>query len=216
MPRPSRGRCRGGLKLEPLVGPALPKAVAALATGASPAKLMAVRGMAPMRPVEFLIAVYQLSFDADAAVKSAPRQRPRTLPDKIVLGPLGDPLPVQVLHFFAERLPPSRRQAIQKILLQPGHRRRNLRSARPSASMKAALKSSSRTKCACCAVRRWSRRFISTRTPACRRSAAPWSCARATGCAWTVSRPTPTWQPPSWPTPMPPRLRRPTRPSRPC
>jgi hypothetical protein len=106
-----------GLKLDPLVGPALPKVVAALATGASPAKLMAVRGMAPMRPVEFLIAVYQLSFDADPAVKTAAEAAPANLPDKIVLGPLGDPMPVQVLHFFAERLPPSRRQTIQKILL---------------------------------------------------------------------------------------------------
>jgi hypothetical protein len=104
------------MKLEPLAGLALPKLVAALVAGASPAKLMAVRGMAPMRPAEFLIAVYQLSFDADAAVKSAAEAAPANLPDKIVLGPLGDPLPVQVLHFFAERLPPSRRQAIEKIL----------------------------------------------------------------------------------------------------
>jgi len=105
------------LKLDPLAGLALPKAVAALAAGASPAKLMAVRGMAPMRPAEFVIAVYQLSFDADPAVKSAAEAAPANLPDKLVLGPLGDPLPVQVLHFFAERLPPSRHQAIQKILL---------------------------------------------------------------------------------------------------
>ena len=104
------------MKFGPLDGPALPKAVAALAAGASPAKLMAVRGMAPMRPAEFLIAVYQLSFDADPAVKSAAEAAPASLPDKIVLGPLGDPLPVQVLHFFAERLPASRRQAIEKIL----------------------------------------------------------------------------------------------------
>jgi hypothetical protein len=102
--------------LEPLAGALLPRAVAALAAGAAPAKLMAVRGMAPMRPVEFLIAVYQLSFDADAAVKSGAEAAPANLPDKIVLGPLGEALPVQVLHFFAERLPVSRRQAIEKIL----------------------------------------------------------------------------------------------------
>ncbi len=106
-----------GLKVDPLVGPALPKAVAALAAGASPAKLMAVRGMAPMRPAEFLMAVYQLSFDRDPAVKSAAEAAPANLPDKLVLGPLGDALPAQVLHFFAERLPLSRRQAIEKILL---------------------------------------------------------------------------------------------------
>lgn len=104
------------MKLEPLAGPALPKAVAALAAGAAPAKLMVVRGMAPMRPVEFLIAVYQLSFDPDAAVRSGAEDAPENLPEKIVLGPLGEALPPQVLHFFAERLPVSRRQALEKIL----------------------------------------------------------------------------------------------------
>jgi len=104
------------MKLEPLAGPALPKAVAALAAGAVPAKLMVVRGMAPMRPVEFLIAVYQLSFDPEAAVRSGAEAAPENLPEKIVLGPLGEALPPQVLHFFAERLPVSRRQALEKIL----------------------------------------------------------------------------------------------------
>ena len=104
------------MKLEALAGADLPKAVAALAAGAPPAKLMAVRGMSPMRPAEFLIAVYQLSFDADAGVKSGAEAAPANLPDKIVLGPLGDPLPPQVLHFFAERLPIARHQAIEKIL----------------------------------------------------------------------------------------------------
>jgi len=104
------------MKLEPLAGPALPKAVSALAAGAVPAKLMVVRGMAPMRPVEFLIAVYQLSFDPEAAVRSGAEAAPENLPEKIVLGPLGEALPPQVLHFFAERLPVSRRQALEKIL----------------------------------------------------------------------------------------------------
>jgi hypothetical protein len=104
------------MKLEPLAGPDLPKAVAALAAGAPPAKLMAVRGMAPLRPAELLMAAYQLSFDADAAVKTAALAAPTNLPDKIVQGPLGDALPAQVLHFFAEHLPVSRRQAMEKLL----------------------------------------------------------------------------------------------------
>ena len=95
---------------------ALPRAVASVVGGASPAKLMAVRGMAPLRPVDLLLAVYQLSFDADPAVKSAAEAAPAGLPDKILLGPLGDGLPPQVLHFFAEHLPQDRRQAIEKIL----------------------------------------------------------------------------------------------------
>ena len=72
--------------------------------------------MAPLRPPELLITVYQLSFDADAAVRNAAEAAPANLPDKIVLSPLGDPLPAQVLHFFAEHLPASRRQAIEKLL----------------------------------------------------------------------------------------------------
>ena len=97
------------LKLEPLATPALSAAVAKVVASTPPAKLMAVRGMAPLRPAEFLIAVYQLSFDADAAVRSAAEAAPTQLPDRIVLGPLGDALPAPVLHFFAERLPASRR-----------------------------------------------------------------------------------------------------------
>jgi hypothetical protein len=105
------------LKLEPLTGAALPKAVAAAVVGPGPAKLMVVRGMAPLRPAEMLIALYQLSFDTDAAVKSAAEAAPGALPDKVLLAPLGEPLPAAVLHFFAERLPPVRRQAIEKVLL---------------------------------------------------------------------------------------------------
>lgn len=106
----------GMLKLEPIAREALPAVVAGVAGGPAPAKLMAVRGMAPLRPAELLLAVYQLSFDADPAVKSAAEAAPASLPDKILLGPLGEALAPQVLHFFAERLPRERRQAIEKIL----------------------------------------------------------------------------------------------------
>lgn len=104
------------LKLEPLPGESLPRAVAAVMASPGPAKLMAVRGMAPLKPGELLVALYQLSFDGDVAIKSAAEAAPGALPDKVVLAPLGEPLPAPVLHFFAERLPPTRRQAIEKIL----------------------------------------------------------------------------------------------------
>jgi hypothetical protein len=104
------------LKFGPLAAQDLPPAVAGLVKGASPVKLMAVRGMAPLRPAELLTATYQLSFDADAAVKAAAEAAPTSLPDKILLGPLGEPLPAQVLHFFAERLPASRAMLLEKIL----------------------------------------------------------------------------------------------------
>jgi hypothetical protein len=143
------------LKLEPLAGAALPKAVAAAVSGPGPAKLMVVRGMAPLRPVEMLIALYQLSFDTDAAVKSAAEAAPGTLPDKVMLAPLGEPLPAPVLHFFAERLPSARRQAIEKVL--------------PSGSTKRPSSSSSRMKCVCSAARPWSKRCTSTRMRGCLR-----------------------------------------------
>lgn len=105
------------LRLEPLAGADLPAAVASLTASAAPAKHMAARGMAPLRPAELMIAVYQLSFDSDAAVRLAAEAAPAHLPDKIMLGPLGESLPASVLHFFAERLPIAHRTAIEKILL---------------------------------------------------------------------------------------------------
>jgi hypothetical protein len=104
------------LKLVPIPIEALPRSVASVVAGASPTKLMAVRGMAPLRPGELLTAIYQLSFDADPAVKGAAEGAPASLPDKVLLAPLGEALPPQVLHFFADRLPAARRQAIERIL----------------------------------------------------------------------------------------------------
>jgi hypothetical protein len=104
------------MKLEPLPPQALPASVATLVAAAAPAKLMAARGMAPLRPTELLLAIYQLSFDADAAVRSAALATAGALPDKVVLAPLGELLPTSVLHFFAGRLPSIRRPAIEKIL----------------------------------------------------------------------------------------------------
>ncbi len=105
------------LKLEPLAGHDLPPAVAALVAAATPVKLMAARAMAPLRPTEMVIALYQLSFDGDGAVKKAAEAAPAALPDKILLGPLAEPLPASVLYFFAERLPLARHKAFEKVLL---------------------------------------------------------------------------------------------------
>jgi hypothetical protein len=104
------------LKLEPLAADKLSPAVAGILAGPSPAKLMAVRGMAPLRPLDLLIAVYQLSFDVDPQVKAMAEAAPQALPDKILSGALADRLPGEVLHFFADKLPQSRAQALEKIL----------------------------------------------------------------------------------------------------
>ncbi len=110
------GRSPAALELKPLPAEALPPAVRKLVESPAAARAMAARGIAPLRPAELVLAVYQLSFDADADVKAAAQGAPGLLPDKIVLGPLGEALPAPVLHFFAERLLASRIEALEKIL----------------------------------------------------------------------------------------------------
>jgi hypothetical protein len=104
------------LALAPLPADGLSPAVQKLMASPTPAKLMAAKGISPLRPAELLISVYQLSFDADAAVKTTAEAAPGSLPDKILEGTLGDALPPQVLHFFALRLTPPRTEAMVKIL----------------------------------------------------------------------------------------------------
>ncbi|MGB8295341.1 MAG: hypothetical protein WCG85_07925 [Polyangia bacterium] len=105
--------------LQPLPAASLSPAVAKLVGGATPAKLMAVRGMAPVRPAELLVVIYQLSFDAEAAVRTAAEAAPASFPDNVINPPLGESLPAPLLHFFAARLPDRRTAALERILYNP-------------------------------------------------------------------------------------------------
>jgi hypothetical protein len=105
-----------GLQLQPLPVEGLPPAVAKLMAGPSVAKLMAAKGMAPLRPAELMLAIYQLSFDADPAVRTAAESAPAGLPDNILAPPLGEACPAQVLHFFATHLPDQRTVPLEKVL----------------------------------------------------------------------------------------------------
>ena len=109
----------GSLQLQPLPAASLSAAVAKVVGGAGPAKLMAVRGMAPLRPAELLVAIYQLSFDADLAIRTAAEAAPAGFPDNVINPPLGEALPAPLLHFFAARLPDQRKSALEKILYNP-------------------------------------------------------------------------------------------------
>ena len=109
----------GSLELQPLPEASLSPAVARLVGGATPAKLMAVRGMAPVRPSELLVAIYQLSFDAEPAVRTAAEAAPASFPDNVINPPLSEALPAQLLHFFAARLPDRRTAAMERILYNP-------------------------------------------------------------------------------------------------
>jgi hypothetical protein len=91
-----------------------------LMAAAGPMKIMAARGMAPLRPAELLQAIYQLSFDADPTVRAASEASAAGLPDKIVSPGLAEPLPAPVLHFFAMKLPAARSEALEKILYNHG------------------------------------------------------------------------------------------------
>ena len=109
----------GSLQLQPLPAANLSAAVSKVVGGAGPAKLMAVRGMAPLRPAELLVAIYQLSFDADLAIRTAAEAAPAGFPDNVINPPLGEALPAPLLHFFAARLPDQRKAALEKILYNP-------------------------------------------------------------------------------------------------
>ena len=103
----------------PLPSDQLPPAVAKLLAAPGPMKLMAAKGMAPLRPAELLTALYQLTFDSDAAVRDAATATVVGLPDNLCAPPLGEPLPAGVLHLFARALPADRTHALEKILYNP-------------------------------------------------------------------------------------------------
>jgi hypothetical protein len=84
----------------------LPPAVDKVAGAKAPApiKMMAARGLSPLKPGEQLTALYQLVQTGDDAVKQAAQKTANELPEKILTGALGEALDKRVLDFFARRL----------------------------------------------------------------------------------------------------------------
>jgi hypothetical protein len=106
-------------ELKPLPVASLPAAVQKLLAGPAPMKAMAAKGIAPLRPGELLTAVYQLWFDAEPSVRAAADAGGAGLPDKILAPALAEPLPPEVLQFFAGKLAPDRLEPLEKILYNP-------------------------------------------------------------------------------------------------
>lgn len=104
------------LTLVPLQPALLTPAVTKLLSGANPAKLMAAKGLAPLRPADLALALYQLTFDAEPTVKAAAEASPGALSDRVLLPMLGEALPPAVLHFLATRLPVTKVDALEKVL----------------------------------------------------------------------------------------------------
>src|SRR5688572_16133776 len=69
-----------------------------------PLKLMAARGMSPLKPAEMLTAIYQLALSDDTAVKQAAQKSAGQLPEPTMKGGLAEPLDIRVLDFFARRV----------------------------------------------------------------------------------------------------------------
>lgn len=103
----------------PLPPSDLPPGAAKLVAAPIPLKALATKGMAPLPPLELGIALYQLAFDPDEAVRAAAAGAPATLPDKLLSTCLAQPLPGPVLHHFAVRLPPARHALCDIVLSNP-------------------------------------------------------------------------------------------------
>jgi hypothetical protein len=82
----------------------------------APMKMMTARGLAPLPPGDLLLALYQLSFAEDEALKSAALKTATELPEKILGGALEAPLDARVLDFFARRVF-QKAALLEKVLL---------------------------------------------------------------------------------------------------
>jgi len=91
------------LDLTPLDRGALTPAVIKALTG--PARLMTARGVVPLpTPAELATALYELSFDAEAAVAAAARETAAGLPEKVMAGVLAETrLDPRVLDWLSAR-----------------------------------------------------------------------------------------------------------------
>src|SRR5215207_994184 len=106
-------------ELRPLPVAQLSPAIQKLLAGPTPMKAMAAKGIAPLRPAELVTAIFQLSFDAEPSVRAAADTGAVSLPDKVLAPALAEPLPPEVLQFFAGKLPPERTEPLEKILYNP-------------------------------------------------------------------------------------------------
>jgi hypothetical protein len=89
----------------PLDPAGLPDGARKILAGPPPLKLMAARGLAPLKPVELASVLYQLAIDpGDPGLQAAAQKSGAELPEKILAAALADPaLDARVLDFFAAR-----------------------------------------------------------------------------------------------------------------
>lgn len=74
------------------------------ALGPGPGRMMASKGMLPLPPGDQVAVLYQLSIDADGTIAGSARATASGMPEKLLVGTLGDPtLDPRVLHFFGQQ-----------------------------------------------------------------------------------------------------------------
>lgn len=84
---------------------------------AGPMKLMAARGMAPLRPGDLITVLYQLSLDSDLQIKQAAKKSAAGLPDKVLTGAVADTsVDPRVLDYFAPLIR-AKADLVQLLLL---------------------------------------------------------------------------------------------------
>jgi hypothetical protein len=104
------------LELTPLesLAPSIEKVAGASAP--APLKMMAARGLAPLKPFELLTALYQLVVTSEEALRAAALKSATDVREKMLAGGLAEPLDPRVLDFFARRVWQKPKQ-IETILL---------------------------------------------------------------------------------------------------
>jgi hypothetical protein len=95
-----------GLEHSPLELTAVPEAARKVLTGPGPLKLMAARGLAPLKPVELATVLYQLATDpSDGNLQAAAHKSVTELPERVLTPALADvTIDPRVLDFFAGKL----------------------------------------------------------------------------------------------------------------
>jgi hypothetical protein len=83
----------------------LSDAVRKTLSGPASMKMMAARGLAPLKPIDLASVLYMLSLEADEALRQAADKSARELPEMVLSRALADTsVDVRVLDFFAPRV----------------------------------------------------------------------------------------------------------------
>ncbi len=100
----------------PLDPGAVPEAVRKVLTGPAPMRLMAAKGLAPLKPAELAIVLYHLGIGADVALHTAADKSVGDLPEKVLAAALAEPsLDPRVLDWFAPRI--ASKPALGEVVL---------------------------------------------------------------------------------------------------